>query len=373
MANILIIGAGHAGVEAAFVLAKAGHRVTLRSNEPHLPYFRPRLIAVAFGQAAPEAIRIKPAEAYAAAGITLVHAPVTELDPLTKTVEGVTYDGILLTQGARPFVPAFAGAGVSRVKTLWSLDEAVALREICTPGRKLVLIGGGVLGLEAALRARMAGCDVAVIEVAPCLLNGTLGPDGEAALCAALAEKNISLHRGHAVADISETAVTLTDGTVIPAEVVLCSAGARPNISLAQHLNLPVACGVKTQTTLALAPGLYAAGDTAQPCERRPTCSVRRAAAMGALAARNLMAELAGEAPAPWQEPDLPLFMKVEDVEFHLLLPESCDGLTSQRVDDGSDPKVAKTVLCRNGRPVGLQWIGTRAGFAEWEKKLAAV
>lgn len=370
MANILIIGAGHAGVEAAFVLAKAGHTVTLRSNEPHLPYFRPRLIAVAFGQAAPEAIRIKPAEAYAAAGITLVHAPVTDLDPATKTVDGISYDGILLTQGARPFVPAFAGAGASRVKTLWSLDEAVALREICTPGRRLILIGGGVLGLEAALRARMAGCDVTVIEVAPALLNGTLGTDGEAALCAALAEKGITLHRGTAIAAIGDGTVTLRNGTVIPADVVLCSAGARPNISLAQTLGLPVACGVKTKNTLALAPGLYAAGDTAQPCERRPTCSVRRAAVMGALAARNLMAELVGEPLTPWQEPNLPLFMKVEEVEFHLLLPESCDGLTPQRVDDGSDPKIAKTVLYRGDRPVGLQWVGTRAGFAEREKQL---
>lgn len=371
MAKILIIGAGHAGVEAAFTLAKAGHSVTLRSNEPHLPYFRPRLIAVAFGQAAPDAIRIKPAEAYASAGISLVHAPVTSLDLAEKTADGVAYDGILFTQGAKPFVPPFTGPGADRVKTLWSLDEALALRELCTPGRKLVLIGGGVLGLEAALRARLAGCEVTVIELAPQLLNGTLGAAGEATLCATLAGQGITLHRGTPVSGIGERDVTLTDGTVIPADVILCSTGARPNISLAQTLNLPVACGVKTENTLALAPGIYAAGDTAQPCAARPTCSVRRAAAMGTLAARNLMAELAGEALTPWQEPNLPLFMKVEDVEFHLLLPESCDGLTPQRVDDGSDPKVCKTVLYRGDQPVGLQWVGTRAGFAEWEKKLA--
>lgn len=371
MAKILIIGAGHAGVEAAFTLAKAGHEVTLRSNEPHLPYFRPRLIAVAFGQAAPDAIRIKQAEAYVTAGITLVHTPVTTLDLATKTADGVVYDGILFAQGAKPFVPPFNGPGAGRVKTLWSLDEALALRDVCTPGRKLVLIGGGVLGLEAALRARMAGCEVAVVELAPHLLNASLGAEGEATLCNTLAEKGIALYRGTPIAEIGEETASLTDGTVIPADVVLCSTGARPNISLAQTLCLPTACGVKTENTLALAPGIYAAGDTAQPCEKRPTCSVRRAAAMGTLAARNLMAELAGEPLTPWQEPNLPLFMKVEEVEFHLLLPASCDGLTAQRVDDGSDPKVCKTVLYHGNDPVGLQWVGTRAGFAEWEKKLA--
>ena len=75
MAEVAVIGAGHAGVEAAFALAKKGVHVTLYSNEAVLPYFRPRLIAVAFGQSAPEAIAMKPLAAYEQAGITLMCFP----------------------------------------------------------------------------------------------------------------------------------------------------------------------------------------------------------------------------------------------------------------------------------------------------------
>ena len=108
--SIAIVGAGHAGVEAAFALAKEGCKVTLFSDEPCLPYFRPRLIAVAFGQADPEAIAIKPRKAYDDAAIDLRHEAVAAVDAAARTVNGAPYDGIVLATGS---MKAHGGGGTA--------------------------------------------------------------------------------------------------------------------------------------------------------------------------------------------------------------------------------------------------------------------
>ena len=370
MPDLAVIGAGHAGVEAAAALAKAGHRVTLWSDEPELPYFRPRLIAVAFGQAEPDAIRIKPETFYAQTGIALRHERAERLDLASRTVNGEVYDGIVLAQGSRPFVPPFAGDR-ARLHTLWDMADARRLREAVRPGVRLAVIGGGVLGLEAALRAAMAGLKVSVVEAAPRLVNGVLGDGAEGVLRAALETKGITLSVGKGIAEIAAEGLRLDSGNTIETDLILCSTGARPNVALGEAAGLPADCGLRTGADLAAAPRVYVAGDLARPTERRPVCAVRRATAMGALAAANLCAELSGAPTTPWSDPVLPLFMKVGDVEFHTLGLLGGEGLDERRVDDGANPAVWQSVLCRGDQPVGLRWVGTRAGFGDWEKRLA--
>lgn len=370
MSNVAIIGAGHAGVEAAFTLAKAGVKVTLYSNETSLPYFRPRLIAVAFGQSEPAAIAMKPSAAYEEAGITIAHEAVTTFDATARTVNGCAYDGVIMAQGSTPFRPPFKGEGAEKVATLWTMADALAIRERAQPGTTLAIIGGGVLGLEAALRAVMAGMQVTVIEVAPVLLGGCLGTGGEATLRAALEAKGITLKVGCAVAEIATDGVVLADGTKVAAEVILCSAGARPNTQLAATAGLSVGMGVTVQPDLSIASKVYAAGDQARLPVGRPVCAVMRAMRMGALAARNLLADLQGEPCQPWVEPVLPLFMKVESVEFHTAGICWEADVVEERVDDGTNPLIWKSVLKRGDAIIGLRWVGTRAGFADWEKQL---
>ena len=361
--TIAIVGAGHAGVEAAFALAAAGAAVTLFSNEPGLPYFRPRLIAVAFGQAAPDAIAIKPEAAYAKAGITLRHEPATEVDLQARTVNGQVFDGLIVSPGSHPFVPPFKGER-TRAHTLWTLADALAIREAALPGKAITVIGGGVLGLEAALRAAEAGLRVTVVESAPFLAGGVLG-DCEATLRRALEAKGIALSVGVGVAEITAEGLSLADGRVIADDLLLCSTGARPNGPAAGTEGY-----LKTGGDLSLAPCVYAAGDPAEPPASRPTCSVRRAQLMGQLAAKNLLAELAGQPTQPWADPRLPLFMKVGDVEFHTLGDVRSPGLLEKCVEE-TPPFVRKTILRRGDQVVGLRWVGTRAGFADWEKQLA--
>lgn len=366
--TIAIIGAGHAGVEAAFVLAAQGYRVTLWSNEAVLPYFRPRLIAVAFGQATPEAIAIKPQTAYETAGICLRHEAVHQLDLATRQVNGERFDGILLTQGAQPMVPPFKG-DCSALKTLWTMEEACALRAMIAPGKRITIIGGGVLGIEAALRAQQAGLKVTLIEAQPALMGGTLGEAGHATLLRALEAKGIALCLGHAIAWMDKAHVTMPNGQTIPHDLLLCATGARANLSLVP--DCPSEGGVLTDETLRIAPCVYAAGDQAQPKGTRLTCAVRRAQLMGQCAAKNLHAELSHASPLPLTLPRLPLFMKVDDVEFHLLGRVSKqEPFVEKRMDDAQNPFVYQSVLLDGALCRGIRSIGTRQNVAQWEKEM---
>jgi NAD(P)H-nitrite reductase large subunit len=351
-------------------LAKAGVKVTLFSNESVAPYFRPRLIAVAFGQTPASAIAIKPVSAYEQAGIEVKYETVKRLNLVSKTVNGVAYDGVIVAQGARPFVPKFQGEGANRVRTLWTMDDALTLQQMAQSGTTLVVIGGGVLGLEAALRATMAGVKVTVLEVAPALLGGVLGAQAEAVLRETLLAKGIEVKIGVSIAEVTHEAVRLSDGTCLMADTVLCSAGARPNVALAEDAGAMVMEGVRTNPDLSLCAGVYAAGDLAYPTKQRPPCAVMRAMKMGSLASNNLLAELSGASGQAWKEPRLPLFMKVEDVEFHVVGDTRASDLTEERVDDGANPRIWKSVLRRGDTIVGLRWVGTRAGFGDWERRL---
>ena len=371
MPSIAIVGAGHAGVEAAFTLAKAGCAVTLWSNEASLPYSRPRLIAVAFSSVAPEKLALKPEGSYREAGITLVREPVTTLDRASCAVNGQVFDGIILAQGARPVRPPFAGEGAQRVRTLWSMEEARQLADVARPGKKLTVIGGGVLGLEAAVRAAEASLAVTVIEAAPHVLGGRLGDAGEACLLSTLAEKGIRVVRGKGVAEVLPEGVKLADGTVLPDDLLLCAIGARANTRLAEDAGFPSEQGLRTGLDLSLAPRIYAAGDIARPTSAPPVCAALRAQRMGALAAQNLLAELQGRTTTPWEEPRLPLMMKVGTVELYLLGDCTSPDLSARRIDDGHDPRILQEVLFRGESPVGLRFIGARTGFGEWEARLA--
>ncbi|MEG1933000.1 MAG: NAD(P)/FAD-dependent oxidoreductase [Kiritimatiellia bacterium] len=371
MYKVAVVGAGHAGVEAAVKLAEGGCAVELWSNEKVLPYFRPRLIAVAFGQTPADEIALKKAAFYADAKILLRHESVTDFNASTCLVNGQSYDGIVLAQGSTPFVPPFTGVR-ERLLTLWTMAEAETLRAHVAPGRRLTIIGGGVLGLESALRAAMAGMNVTVVEGCPHLVNGVLAGGAEQQLRATLEAKGIHLLTGACVTTIAAHSITLGDGNEIVDDVALCSTGARGNVTLATSAGFLADGGLKTSATLSLAPRIYAAGDMARPTEARPICAVRRATAMGTLAAANLLAELEGRPARPWIDLQLPLFMKVGDVEFHTLGETNATDVEERRIDDGTHPALWQSILFRGEQPVALRFVGTRAGFSDWEKKLVA-
>ncbi len=359
-----IIGAGHAGTEAALHLAQAGCAVTLFSDEDTLPYYRPRLIAVAFGQADPAAIAIHPESWYTERNISLrLNTPVTDFVPGERKVNGETFDAVLIANGARPICPGLGVCPNELVQTLWNMQEAMELRKTVKPGIRLLVVGGGVLGLETAFRAAEAGCHVTIIELAPALLCGQLGTVGTENLLATLKTNQIELRTGISIETLARNGEVLTaklsDGKVQESDIVLCSIGAVPNLSTLAQFGLKTDRGVLVDEHLQTSfPGVYAAGDIAQPPNAKPRCIARYALLQGKLAATNI---LGGN--DVWQAPTLPLFMKTSKAQFYLDGTTLGDGITEERLDDGSVANVSKTLFKRDGKAIGVSMVGTRDGF----------
>lgn len=369
--RVAVVGAGHAGVEAAFTLAKGGAKVTLFSDEPVLPYHRPSLAAVAFGQTAPDSIAIKPEVAYVKAGIDLRYEAATEIDFGARTVNGDKFNILLLATGSRPVVPPFKGE-LGRIHTLWSLADALAIRETAAPGKALTVIGGGFVGLEAALRATEAGLRVTVVESSPGLVKGLLG-GGEPTLRRMIEDKGIKVNVGAKVTAITAGGVRLADGREIEDDLLLCATGVRPTGIPGDEAPL-YACG---DLNVALYPNIYTAGDVAltgrlenaQPYV--PCRSARRASQMGQLLGESLLfAYLGGNGTYLWSEPILPISTEVGDVGFCILGDVLSKDLEERRVDNGDDPHVWTSVLWRGELPVGMRWIGTHAGFDAWAPRI---
>ena len=161
--TFIIVGAGQAGARAAEAMRKAGFagRVVLIGEEPEPPYERPPLSkAVLLGERPPESCRVLPADFYAANGVELITGMrVGALDAKARRVtladgRSLAYDKLLLTTGGRVRTLRFAPLGRPVVHYLRSLADSLALRDSLLPGRRLVVIGGGFLGLEVAASAR---------------------------------------------------------------------------------------------------------------------------------------------------------------------------------------------------------------------------
>lgn len=342
--KVAVIGAGHAGVEAASWLADEGCAVTLFSNESVLPYFRPRLTSVAFGKEEPDAISIKKPIFYETKGIDLRLNTPADYAIDTRIVNGEAYDGLILATGASAHILPIPNAHV-----LWNMADAIKLRALCTSGKVIHIIGGGVLGIEAAVYAQLAGLHVSLYEICPHLISGLLGDEGEATLIRSLMRRGITLHIGSPLPDFESDAL------------ILCAIGASPKKPL------------HTESTLQVAPYVYTAGDVAAPTEQRPTCSVRKAIEEAHLAVDNLLAEFAGEPLKEWQNPIFPLFMKADTVELHLYGKLTLPDLHETRLDDGSNDLIYQACLSHCNRPIAVRMVGTRAKFTDYTTEIFKV
>ena len=291
MSRMVIVGAGEAGVRAAFALREAGHEgpVTLLSGEDALPYERPPLSKEGAG-----ARPIRPGAAYAEAGIDLRLGAFTKsIDAEGRAVEvdgeRLPFDALLLATGARArAIPALDGC-----LTLRTDRDAAAILSRLSPGARLGVIGGGFIGLELAALARARGAEVTVVEAAPRLMAR--------AVPAAIAERVAARHRaegvdlrlGAAVAHADASSITLATGETLSFDCVVAGVGAAPETALAEDAGIDCEDGILVDARFETsAPGIFAAGD----CCRFPWRGARvrleswRAAQdMGAHAARAML------------------------------------------------------------------------------------
>ncbi|MGY4975362.1 NAD(P)/FAD-dependent oxidoreductase [Streptomyces nigrescens] len=229
--RVVIVGAGIAGVQTAVALREQGWRgaITLLGDEPHPPYDRPPLSkAVLLGKAEGSTFDVD----FAALGIELhLGRPVTALlpdDRVVETADGpVPYDYAVLATGADPIVLP-GSEGMPGVHLLRTLDDAERLRPVLAAQHEIVVVGAGWIGAEFATAAREAGCSVTVVEAADRPLAGALPAEVAAHMTGWYTDAGAELRTGARVASVTAGAVTLADGTTLPADAVVVGIGARP-------------------------------------------------------------------------------------------------------------------------------------------------
>ena len=275
--NVVVVGAGLAAHKVVENLRKEGFegRIALVGDEEHRPYDRPGLSkAVLLGDAEPNDLYLAKASFYDEKGIdTHFGDAAVSIDRDAQTValaSGATldYDALVLATGSHARTLALPGADLKGILTLRKFEDCLALKDALAPGTKLVIVGGGWIGLEVASAAREADCDVTVLEHFELPLLNVLGQQ--------LAGWFAGLHREHGVdlrtsvdvegfeGDDHVTGVRLADGTVIEADVVLVGVGAIPNTDLAQAAGLTVDNGVRVDEHLRTSdPNILAIGDIA--------------------------------------------------------------------------------------------------------------
>ena len=259
MSDVVVIGAGQAGAALVARLRAGGHvgKITLIGAEDAPPYQRPPLSkGYLMGEMAAERLWLRSAEFYAEHDITLrLGQPVTAIDPAARTVtvggESLPYDQLALTTGSHPRrLPAAIGGDLPGVYTVRTLADVDAMKAEFAPGRRLVIVGGGYIGLEAAAVAAKLGLDVTVLEMAPRILQRVASPE--------TSDYFRALHTAHGVkilestgldrllGDVCVTGARLACGQEIAADFVIVGVGIIPGTALADAAGLAIENGIRT-------------------------------------------------------------------------------------------------------------------------------
>jgi len=276
--RFVIVGGGLAGAKIAEALRDRDFdgEITVLSEEDHLPYERPPLSKEFFaGKKTLPEFTVHDGEWFRDHHIDLrPGTTATAIDPAAHTVSlpdcsTISYDKLALATGSRSRrldIPGSDAEGVHYVRTV---DQAAALLRTLAADKKLVVIGAGWIGLEIAASARGFDVDVTVLEHAGLPLESTLGPEMGEVFAALHRQNGVDLRTGTDVSAISvdgdhASGVTLSDGTVIPADAVLIAVGALPNTELASEAGIDVDNGVLVDAGLQSSdPDIVAVGDIA--------------------------------------------------------------------------------------------------------------
>ncbi len=271
----VIIGNGVAGTTAAAAIRKTDSTGEIRmiTEESYPFYSRIRLMEYIAGEVDLPKLQIKNQAWYEENKIQLMlNSRVAEIDPAARVVvtpsgEKFPYDKLLLATGAVSFLPPIKGVEKKGVFTLRNIQDAESIKSYARDKSKALLIGGGLLGLEVGNSLRKAGLTVSVAEFFPRLLPRQTDPACAELLRGRLEKMGFVFYLGVVSKEIlgEETAreLVLEDGRQIPADLVIVSAGVRPQMELAQKLGIKVGKGIPVTDRMETeSPGIYAAGDS---------------------------------------------------------------------------------------------------------------
>ena len=313
MANnkpVVVVGAGQAAASFISRYAALGNTapVLLIGDEPSPPYQRPPLSkGYLIGAVARERLFIRSGEWYAEQGIAMrLGTRVVSIDPvsrklLTDSDETIHYGKLVLCTGSKPrSLPAALGGELPGVHSLRNIADAEAMMPELRAGRKLLIIGGGYIGLEVAAVARKSGLEVAVVEMADRILQRVAATETSDFFRRLHREQGVDIYESAHVAGLDHDSgrvcgARLKSGEQLAADLVLAGIGAIPNVELAEQAGLACDNGVVVDDQCRTSnPHIYAAGDCAsflRNGRRTRLESVQNAADQGALIACVLAGE----------------------------------------------------------------------------------
>ena len=272
--KLVIIGAGMASgrvIEHLVENAPDAYHITLINAEPRGNYNRIMLSPLLSGEKTYEEIVTHDDDWYAAHGVTCRFGEhVLGIDPVAKAVTGqngtVAYDKLIIATGSAPFIIPVPGKDLPGVITYRDLDDTNAMIDASAKGGKAVVIGGGLLGLEAAAGLAERGMDVTVVHLMGHLMERQLDPAAGYLLRKDLEARGITVRtQASTKAIIGETqaeAVLLEDDETLPADLVVMAVGIRPETRLATDAGLTVARGIEVNAQMQTSdPDIYAVGE----------------------------------------------------------------------------------------------------------------
>lgn len=317
MSKVVVIGAGQAGSSLVAKLRSLGFEgdITLIGEETDPPYQRPPLSkAYLLGEMDRERLYLRPEKFYEEQNIILkLGTPVAGLNTAAKTVsvggETISYDQLAFTTGSTPRrLPERIGGTLEGVHVVRTLADVDAMAPTCRAGKTALVVGGGYIGLEAAAVLRKLGLSVTLIEMADRILGRVAAPE--------TADYFRALHKGHGV-DLREgigldhltggthvTGAVLTDGSVVPADLVIVGVGIEPNARIAQDVELEINNGIVVDEMGRTSdPNIWAAGDCAIfpfRGEKIRLESVQNAIDQAEAVAANMLGANKAYEPKPW-------------------------------------------------------------------------
>lgn len=367
---LIIVGKGMAATRLVDELSQRAlgrHAIAVIGEEPRLAYNRVLLSPLLAGEIAEADLELKPAAWWRARGVSTFYGHgVTAIDRAARTVtlaDGGTlpYRKLVLATGSRPVRPPLPGSDLPGVMTFRDMADVRTLRERASRGARIVVIGGGLLGIEAAHGLSRAGGQVTLLHLVDRLMERQLDAEGAALLAQAITARGITVRLGAASTGFVGTdkveGVALQDGTVVSADLVVVAIGVRPNVDLARAAGLAVNRGVVVDDGLATDDAsIFAIGE----------CAEHRGSVYGLVEpaheqARVLAMRLAGK-PAAYEGSLLATNLKVSGVGvFSAGAFEAAEGAETMVLRDRNTGLYRKFVL-REGRLVGCVLVGDTQG-----------
>jgi len=276
--NYLIIGASAAGMAAAQAIREKDPkgRITVLSEEPDAPYFRPMIPYVVTGKKKAESIGLLGNGPYTAADVEVrTGERVDSVDTLCRSVSirgkgQLSYEKLLLATGSSPFIPPeIKGTDANGVFALRKLSDARTMAKRAENTKHAVMLGGGLLNLKASFALLELGVEVTLVVFSPQILSQLMEPEDAGLIRSALDKAGLKIITGHnAKAILSDksgvTGVSLDDGSELPCQMVCIGKGVRPNINFLSESKIAIDKGIVVDRyTACNDPHAFAAGDVA--------------------------------------------------------------------------------------------------------------